>query len=187
MNERVVVQPTSLRAAPIRVLVADSDERLLAALRILQGDEFELVTARSGVQCVARLRECVPDVLVLEPRLPWGGGDGVLAFMHEVAELAAIPVMILTSCPDVGVLKSVAPFPISDYRVKPVTPVELATRIRNVLHYRSLRAASADEDDGLKCGNAGQVVKRPIRRGGLRRLTNNRGSTTAEPEIIFRR
>ena len=38
----------------------------------------------SGLECVARLRERVPDVLVLEPQLPWGGGEGVLAIMGEV-------------------------------------------------------------------------------------------------------
>ena len=34
------------------------------------------------------MREHAPDVLVLEPQLPWGGGEGVLAIMGEIPELA---------------------------------------------------------------------------------------------------
>ena len=76
---------------------------------------FELATAVSGLECVARLRECVPDVLVLEPQLLWGGGDGVLAMMCEVPQLVTVPVMVLTTCRDPLVLNPVARFPISDY------------------------------------------------------------------------
>ena len=85
MNSEAVVQPRSNGSKPIRVLMADPDESLQPVYRepLLQ-EGFELVTAVSGLECVARLRERVPDVLVLEPQLPWGGGDGVLAIMGEV-------------------------------------------------------------------------------------------------------
>ena len=65
--------------------MADPDESLqpLYRERLMQ-EGFELATASSGLECVARLRERVPDVLVLEPQLPWGGGEGVLAMMGEV-------------------------------------------------------------------------------------------------------
>ena len=50
-----------------------------------------MTAALSGLECAARLRECVPDVLVLEPQLPWGGGEGVLAMMGEVPSLRLFP------------------------------------------------------------------------------------------------
>ena len=85
MNSETVVQPRSNGSKPIRVLMADPDESLQPVYRepLLQ-EGFELATAASGLECVARLRERVPDVLVLEPQLPWGGGEGVLAMMGEV-------------------------------------------------------------------------------------------------------
>ena len=122
--------------SPIRVLMGDPDERLLGRYRKLLGEEFELVTARTGLECLDRLRQLLPEVFVLEPRLPWGGGDGVLAMMHDDPQMASVPVMILTACRDRAVLESVAPYRISDYYVKPLPAVRLAKRIRTVLDHR---------------------------------------------------
>ena len=89
LNSKALVQPRLNGSTPIRVLMADPDECLPLAYReSLSREGFELVTAASGLECVARLRERVPDVLVLEPQLPWGGGDGVLAMMGEVSDVA---------------------------------------------------------------------------------------------------
>jgi DNA-binding response OmpR family regulator len=129
-----------------RVLIADPDESLLAAYRELLWEDFEVITAPSGVECMACLRDCTPDVLVLEPQLPRGGGDSVLAMMHEAPDLAIVPVMILTSCRDKQVLEGVAPYRISDYHVKPLAPRELATRIRTMLELRRLRQSATPEN-----------------------------------------
>ena len=85
MNSEAVVQPRSNGSTLIRVLMADPDESLQPLYRepLLQKG-FIVTAALSGLECAARLRERVPDVLVLEPQLPWGGGEGVLAMMGEV-------------------------------------------------------------------------------------------------------
>lgn len=139
MPSRTVVKPWMDRSELTRVLIADPDKCLLAAYRECFWEDFELVTATCGVECISRLRERTADVLVLEPQLPWGGGDGVLAIMREDPGLAVIPVMIVTSCRDVRVLKRIAPYRISDYSVKSLAPAQLATRIRNVLEYECMR------------------------------------------------
>lgn len=67
MNNTAVVQTWSNGSTLIRVLMADPDGSLPAVYRApLLQDGFELVTASSGLECVARLRERVPDVLVLD-------------------------------------------------------------------------------------------------------------------------
>jgi DNA-binding response OmpR family regulator len=99
---------------------------------------------------MARLREGVPHVLVLEPQLPWGGGDGVLAMMHEIPHLALVPVMVLTSGLDPLVLESTARIPISDYQVKPLAPDRLASRLRSLLDSRRLRNPMAEQNGRLE-------------------------------------
>ena len=135
--------------------MADPDESLQPLYRepLLQ-DGFELATASSGLECVARLRERVPDVLVLEPQLPWGGGDGVLAMMGEVPQLATVPVMVLTSCRDPRLLEAVARFPVSDYQLKPLTPDRLAGRLRSILAHPKLRFTMAEQNGRLECSIA---------------------------------
>ena len=121
MNQQTFVQSRSNGSTPIRVLMADPDPSVAPVYREpLMREGFELATATSGLECVARLRQRVPDVLVLEPQMPWGGGEGVLAIMDESLDLAMVPVMILTACRDPHVLKRVERFSISDYHVKPL-------------------------------------------------------------------
>lgn len=117
----------------IRVLIADPDESLLEIYRDRLPDDFDVMTAASEPACIARLNEGVPDVLVLEPQLPFGGGEGVLAMMQAAPRLANVPVMVLTSCRDPTVLRSVASFPIRAYYVKPLKVDGLAMKLRRLL------------------------------------------------------
>ncbi len=135
--------------------MADPDESLQLVYRgHLLEEGFELVTAVSGLECVARLRQRAPDVLVLEPQLPWGDGEEVLAIMGEVPELATVPVMVLTSCRDPRLLESVARFPASDYQLKPLTPDRLAGRLRTILAHPKLCFTMAEQNGRLECAIA---------------------------------
>ncbi len=113
-----------------RVLIADPDESLLDFYReYLEQRGFVVFTATNGLECVERLRDSAPDVLVLEPALPWGWGDGVLAVMHSEPGFPVIPVIVLSFGNDRGVLYRLSPFPIDDYQTKPLTPKRLAERV----------------------------------------------------------
>ena len=152
MNSTAVVRPRSNGSRPIRVLMADPDKSLQPLYREpLLEDGFELATALSGLECLARLRERVPDVLVLEPQLPWGDGEGVLAIMGEVPELAIVPVMVLTSCRNPRILDRVARFPISEYQLKPLAPDRLAGRLRTILAHPRRRFTLAEQNGRLEC------------------------------------
>jgi CheY-like chemotaxis protein len=152
VNSEPVVQRRSNGSRPIRVLMADPDKSLHSVYReLLLREGFELETAVSGLECVARLREYVPDVLVLEPHMPCGGGQGILAMMGEVPALAIVPVMVLTSCRDPHVLESVSRFPISDYQLKPLLPDRLAGRLRTMLAHPELRFTLAEHNGRLEC------------------------------------
>ena len=102
------------------------------------------------MECVDRLRKQVPDVLVLEPALPWGGGDGVLAMMHDDLDLATLPVMILTSCGDPSLLDSITRFPISDFHPKPLSPAQLVRRVHTLLEHHMTRSKFAEQNRRLE-------------------------------------
>jgi DNA-binding response OmpR family regulator len=122
---------------PARVLIAVPDAALLDAYRRqLTADGFEVETARDGLECVHRLQAFAPEVLVLSTALPWGGGDGVLAVMHEDARLSYIPVIVLSPGHDVGGPARIWDFPIAEYHSRPLSPQLLARRV-------GLRAARA--------------------------------------------
>ena len=116
------------------VVMADPDAGLQDMYReALAEKDIEVVAAFSGLECISRLRDRVPDALVLEPHLPWGGGDGVLAMMSEVPQIANVPVIVLTSSHDPHVLNRVGRFPVCSYHLKPLEPNRLAEKIRVML------------------------------------------------------
>jgi DNA-binding response OmpR family regulator len=116
----------------IRVLIADPDRYLLAAYKEqLSSEGFDVATAQDGLECLQRVRQFMPDVLVLEPAIPWGGGDGIVALMHEDRTIPEVRIiLVLTYGCSPHVLYNVARFPISDYLAKPMAGHFLAQRIR---------------------------------------------------------
>ncbi|MDA1053898.1 MAG: response regulator [Planctomycetota bacterium] len=118
-----------------RVLIADPDEQLRQRYcDFLRRDGLEVATAANGLECAAQLRRFRPDVLVLEPGLPWGQGDGVLALMHEEADVPLAAVIVLTATHDVDALCRVFEFPLDDFARIPLEPSQLARKIHWLLN-----------------------------------------------------
>ncbi len=129
----------------VRVLVADPDEYLLRHYRdYLEQHGCQVMTVTSGVACVEKLRATDWDVLVLEPSLPWGGGDGVLAVMHEDQDILRIPVIVLTDARDRSVLYRMSPFLVDDLQTKPLSCKRLADRIFAIQHRRLMEVSHED-------------------------------------------
>jgi hypothetical protein len=62
-----------------RLLIADSDAELRDVFRrFFSGSGFDVATAGAGLECLEQFRQFLPDVLVVEREMPWGGGEGVL-------------------------------------------------------------------------------------------------------------
>jgi DNA-binding response OmpR family regulator len=114
----------------VRILIADSDEFLMAAYREHLSHHGAVVsTATTGLACIDRLREFTPDVLVLDPAILWGGGDGVLAVMHEELTIRPPFVLLLTRGADRSLLYRLSSFRVDDYQAKPLSPTRLTERI----------------------------------------------------------
>lgn len=130
--------------ASVRILVADPNEILVEDYqRHLEACGAVVATAKDGLECVELLRDFRPDVLVLEPELLWGGGPGVLERMLSEPDVPIAPVVVVTSARDLEQLREIIKFPLYDLAVKPLTPEQLATKIRWVV------------DNALKLGKVG--------------------------------
>jgi carbon storage regulator CsrA len=126
---------------PIRILIADADEFLTATYReSLCRQGATVGTATTGLECMERLRDAVPDVLVLEPEILWGGGDGLLAWMHEQPEFRPASVMLLTRGGNRSLLYRLSPFRVDDYQIKPLATRHLAERICKLVVRHNIQA-----------------------------------------------
>lgn len=127
------VQPESRREV-VRVLLADADPLLIDCYAAhLSELGFDVTTAGNGVDCVARLRERTPHLIVLDAGLLWGRAEGVLAIIAERADVSDVPVLVTYEAAYESMLPVIRPFGGSDYAAKPLKPPQLAARIRELL------------------------------------------------------
>jgi DNA-binding NarL/FixJ family response regulator len=119
----------------IRVVLADDQALLRAGIRALLDAEDDLRVvgeAASGPQAVEVVRDTVPDVVLMDIRMP--GGDGLEATRSIVADpaLAATRVVILTTFDlDEYVFEAVR-IGASGFLVKDTEPAELLRGVRAV-------------------------------------------------------
>ena len=79
-----------------RVLIACSNKELLDVYqRFVSSIGLAVQTAAGGVECLQRLYTVLPNVVLLERELLWGGAEGVLAVMRDDPAMLSVPVVIL--------------------------------------------------------------------------------------------
>jgi DNA-binding response OmpR family regulator len=123
-----------LNMSPVRILLAGSNNyRWRSYHKRLDAAGFSARLTNGGIDCVAVLREFRPNVLVLDPNIPWGGGDGVLAVRDDEPELKDNLVMILTARCEPGLLYRLSDHVIDDMVGQPISAAFLQWRLERLL------------------------------------------------------
>jgi DNA-binding response OmpR family regulator len=80
------------------ILIIDDDEHLLLGLTArLQANGYAVICASDAVTAISVARKHVPDLIILDLGLPAGDGFLVLERMRTLADLVAIPVIVLSA------------------------------------------------------------------------------------------
>lgn len=117
-----------------RVLVVDDEPDLLELVRInLAQAGFDVETAETGEEGIARARRNRPDLVVLDVMLPDLAGTEVCRRMRADPELAGLPILMLTAKSEE--VDRVVGFElgVDDYVTKPFSPRELTLRVQAIL------------------------------------------------------
>ena len=126
-----------MAAAPLRVLVVEDEVKVARTLaRMLAEDGFEVETAFDGAGAIARLgRDPMPDVLVVDYRLPHV--DGLVVANYARSRSPGLPVILITSYPEVvrDLKPKLDPLPVM--LIKPLNARELTTELTRVQDLRS--------------------------------------------------
>jgi len=128
------------------VLLVDGDQNHASLLtNLLQSQGFEVTHAATHARALERLG-MRPDIVVLDPDVPDGGGFTALRDLRSAPEGAAVPLLVLTRRGDE--IDRVVAFELGadDYVVRPYSPRELPLRLRAILrrsHPRSAPQAGA--------------------------------------------
>jgi two-component system KDP operon response regulator KdpE len=135
-----------------RILVVDDEERMVRFIRLnLEHDGFQVVEAFNGQQAMDRLRETLPDLVLLDVMLPDIDGFEVLRLIRENND---VPVIMLTAKGEEDDRVQGLELGADDYVTKPFSPRELVSRARAVLRRtdsaRGQSSGGIEVDDRLK-------------------------------------
>lgn len=93
---------------------------------------FQVTTADDGLMCLEALRQHTPNVVVLDPELLWGGGDGIAAVLLDNPETRSVPVVLLSTHAGGSAVYRISVFPNDDYLIQPVSPERLSSRVASL-------------------------------------------------------
>ena len=124
-----------------RILVVDDERRMVGFIRLnLEQDGFEVIEAFTGTEALDRLRDSLPDLILLDVMMPDIDGFEVLRTIREISQ---VPVIMLTAKGEEDDKVRGLELGADDYITKPFSPRELVSRVKAVLR----RGAPSDEDD----------------------------------------
>lgn len=113
------------------ILVVDDEERMARFIRLnLEHDGFQVVEAYRGMEAIQKLRDAMPDVIILDVMLPDLDGFEVLTMVREISQ---VPVIMLTAKGEEDDRVKGLELGADDYITKPFSPRELVSRVRAVL------------------------------------------------------
>ena len=123
-----------------KILVVDDDPDVIEAITtVLESvDDYDVHTARDGLECVQAVKDGVPDLLILDLLMPRMDGFAVVRDLRDNPRYRKLPIMILTSVREDASyrryeLETGLAMDVQDYIEKPVPSAELLRRVGNLL------------------------------------------------------
>jgi PAS domain S-box-containing protein len=112
-----------------QILVVDDNEDMRDYVANLLRPTYRVTTAVDGLDALAKLDECDPDLVVTDVMMPNLDGFGLLQRLHSQPATTGIPVIMLSArAGDEGVVEGLEAGA-DDYLVKPFSARELLARV----------------------------------------------------------
>jgi adenylate cyclase len=155
---------------PARILVVDDIADNVEILRMrLTSLGYEVVVAEDGEQALARVRETLPDLILLDIMMPKIDGLEVVRRLKADARLPFIPVILVTAKASPKDVVAGLDAGGDDYLAKPIDHGALVARVRAMLRIKALHDEVQALNQGLEAKVRDQVEELE-RVGRLRRF-----------------
>jgi len=167
------------------ILVVDDESRMVRFVRMnLELEGYQVAEASNGMEALEKVRDEIPDLVVLDVMMPEMDGFETL---ERLREISTVPVIMLTVKGDEEDRIRGLELGADDYVTKPFSPRELASRIRAVLRRAEMPSPVAktaiDIDDRLQVDfrqrevivDGERIGLRPTEYRLLYHLVNNAG------------
>lgn len=121
------------RERPVVMVVDDSITMRKVATRLLERNHMEVVTAKDGVDAVARLQDILPDAMLLDIEMPRMDGYELAVHLRNDERLKAVPIVMITSRTGEKHRERALEIGVDRYLGKPYQEADLLTTLRELL------------------------------------------------------
>ena len=186
-SARVLPDPT----ASARVLIVDDLPDNLAVLHdALDEAGYTVLVATDGPSAIARARQSMPDIILLDALMPGMDGYEVARALKADAATAAIPIVFMTALTETEHVVAAYAAGGVDYVTKPIQPRAVLARISAHTHSARLQRQARQALDAfghaslvLRPGDGRLVWQTPLARKILRDYFGSEGSAAPVPLI----
>lgn len=161
-------------ASPHLLLVEDSDTQALVFRRTLEGFGFTVDRTRTAEDALVSLNEALPDLLVVDYRLPGMNGDELVRILRQTGHTRTLPIIMLTSDEASEVERQGLDSGANAYVPKASGPQLLVSRMRSLLRQRRSVPGNGTAG-GFRQARLLVAVADPIYRDWLRGLLTGDG------------
>lgn len=118
---------------PKKILVVDDERHIVRLVQVtLERAGYEVGTAYDGRECLQKVTQEKPDLIVLDVMMPYMDGFEVLQNLKASADTDSIPVVMLTAkAQDQDIFRGWQQG-VEWYQTKPFNPMELLTVIKRI-------------------------------------------------------
>lgn len=116
-----------------RIMNVDDNDMMREMTEDMLGGSFQVLTAKNGEDCLNMLQNATVDLVLMDVEMPGIDGYETCRRLKERDDLADIPVIFLSGHDRIEDRLKGYEAGGEDYIVKPVDPVELKTKVKNLL------------------------------------------------------
>ncbi|MFT5502356.1 MAG: chemosensory pili system protein ChpA (sensor histidine kinase/response regulator) [Gammaproteobacteria bacterium] len=118
------------------MVVDDSITMRRVASKLLERHDYDVVTAKDGVDALAQLEDTRPDVMLLDVEMPRMDGFELATYMRNEASYSNIPIIMITSRTGEKHRDRAFEIGVTNYMGKPYQEDELISNIQSALSNR---------------------------------------------------
>ena len=117
-----------------KILVVDDEPQIVRLLsQRLKANGYETFAANDTYQCIKMTKEVKPDLILLDMKMPAGGGIQAFEILKTSTYSSSIPIIFITAYPSDDIKNQVKELGADGFFAKPFNSADLLQKIEELI------------------------------------------------------
>ncbi len=132
---------------PKKILVVDDEPNIVKVIcSRLAANNYEVTAAYDGLQAIKKARKEKPDLVILDIKMPAGGGVNVYENLRNSVDTMTIPVIFITAYLDKDIKKKVLEMGAKGLIAKPFKADLMLAKVKEALEEQDMAIEGHKEE-----------------------------------------